>query len=48
MAGLLLRWRGTDECGKVGSTTLFDNGDDTLVVDNGGEGFIQLEGFTEG
>jgi hypothetical protein len=41
--GLLPRWRGTREGRKVGSAA---DGDGTLVIGGGGEGFLQLEGST--
>jgi hypothetical protein len=46
VVGLLPRRCGSGESGKVGSATTFDGGDGALIVD--GEGFLQLEGSTEG
>jgi hypothetical protein len=46
VVGLLPRWCGSGEGGKVGSATTFDGGDGASIV--GGEGFLQLEGSTEG
>jgi hypothetical protein len=42
---LLPRRRGTSESGKMGSAATFDG---APVVSGGGEGFLQLEGSTEG
>jgi hypothetical protein len=48
VAGLLLRQRGIGKGGEMESVAAFDGGDSAPMVGGGGEGFLQLEGSTEG